>query len=128
MHSSRMCTVRSSSRLLGGGGCLPRHAACWDTHSPRCGPGDPPGVGLEIPPARPFNLPLWVWAWRPPLARTSPPPQCEPGDPQPDPSTAPHGCGPGDPPRPDPSTSHLGMSLETCKTCWDTNPPPPRTE
>ena len=74
MHSSRMRTARSSSRLLGGV-CL---ITCWDTSPPitGCGPGDPP-------PARPLNLPLgcgpkdppgqtpqppppWVWAWRPP--------------------------------------------------------------
>ena len=58
MHSSRMHTARSSSRLLewgGWGACL---SACWDTHHlPGCGPGDPPGVGLETPS---------VWAWRPP--------------------------------------------------------------
>ena len=41
----------------------------------------------------------WVWAWRPPR------------------------CGPGDP-WPDPSTSPLGVGLETCKTCWDTPPKP----
>ena len=52
MHSSKMRTARSSSRLLGvvWGVCL---SACWDTS---------PGVGLETPP------PL-VWIWRPPLNR-----------------------------------------------------------
>ena len=33
-----------------------------------------------------------------------------------------HRCGPGTPPRPDPSTSPLGVGLETCKACWDTTP------
>ena len=44
-----------------------------------------------------------------------PPPRCGPGD-------RPR-CGPGDtPPRPDLSTSPLGVDLETCKACWDTTP------
>ena len=63
MHSSRMCTARSSNRLLviGGGICL---GACWE-HPPglgldplRSGPRDPP---LARPPTS-----LQVWAWRPP--------------------------------------------------------------
>ena len=54
MHSSRMRTARSSSRLLGEGG------VCWDT-APQPGPGhplsgvglDPPGVGhLDTPPGQ----------------------------------------------------------------------------
>ena len=81
MHSSRMCTARSSSCQ---GGSASVHAGI---HPPGCGPGDPQ-----------------VWAWRPPR------------------------CGPGDPlllgvgletPLPDPSTSPLGVGLETCKACWD---------
>ena len=68
---------------------------------PQCMLGYPPGVGLETLP---------VWAWRPSS-----------------------GCGPGDlpgvgletPPRPDPSTSPLGVGLETCKAYWDTTPLPP---
>ena len=54
--------------------------------------------------------PLWVWACRPP--------GCGPRDPHPPRS--------GDPQRPDPSTSPLGVGLETplletcCKACWDT--------
>ena len=37
-------------------------------------------------------------------------------------------CGPGDPPpRPDPSTSPLGVGLETRKACWDTTPQRPAT-
>ena len=58
------------------------------------------------------------------------PPGCGPGTPP--------GCGPGDPhvwawrppqvwawrpPWPDPSTSPLGVGLETCKACWDTTTP-----
>ena len=61
MHSSRMCTAHSSSRLLGG--------------LPQCMLGYPP-----------------AWAWRSP--------QVWPADPP--------GCGP---PRPDPSTSPLGLGL-----------------
>ena len=46
--------------------------------------------------------------------------------------TPPPGCGPRDPPQPDPSTSPLGVGLEelpprlteTCKACWDTTPTP----
>ena len=58
--------------------------------------------------------PPWVWVWRHPPR-----------------------CGPGDPPRPDPSSSpwvwawkparHAGilpLPLETCKACWDTTPSP----
>ena len=54
MHSSRMRTARSSSRLLGV--CL---RACWDTHTNP----HPSSVGLETPPpaetplARPLNFP-----------------------------------------------------------------------
>ena len=52
MHSSRMPTVRSSSRLLGG---LPR---CMLGYTPlHLGLAPlPPGLGLETP-ARPLNLP-----------------------------------------------------------------------
>ena len=124
MHSSRMRSARSSSRLLGGGACLPQCMLGYTPH--RCGPGDIPQV----------------WAWRPP--------GCGPGDPpMPNPLNFPYGCGPGDhpgqtpqlppwvwawrPPRPDPSTSPwvwawrpfqprphfpLGVGLET--------PPPPQ--
>ena len=92
MHSSRMHTARSSSRLLGGGVCL---SACWDTppwvwawRPSQCGPGNPPpGIGLETPPGQTPQLPPWVWAWRPPPGQT---PQLPPG------------CGPVDPSRPDP--------------------------
>ena len=73
MHSSRMRTACSSSRLLGGGGCLLQcmlgytypHPPGPGHPSPQYGPGHlPPGVGLETPQA---------WAWRPP--------GCGPGDP-----------------------------------------------
>ena len=124
----------------------------------------PLGVGLETPQARPLKLPLgvglkpprpvpsssplvwtWrhpqVWAWRPPkvLAWRPPkarplnfPPGCGPGDPpRPDPSTS-HCCGAGDPLRPDPSSSLLGVGLETprCEPAdtpkvWARRPPRP---
>ena len=85
MHSSRMRTTCSSSRLLEGGGlCL---STCWDTPPPGLGLDTPPGVGLD------------------------PPPRCGPGPlpqvglntehPQPDPPTSPLGLG-LDTPRPDP--------------------------
>ena len=60
-------------------------------------------------------------------------PGCGPGDPQvwawrppwPDPSTSPLGVGLETPPlQPDPSSSTLGFGLETCKACWDTPPRP----
>ena len=105
--------------------------------NPKCGSEDPLGVGLETPPECGPGDPQ-VWAGDP---------QCEPGDPlgvgmgthqlagkeretgRPRPSgllarslNYPPGCGPGDPPRPDPLTSLLGVCLETCKACWDTPP------
>ena len=67
MHSSRMHTARSSSRMLGGG-CLPQ-----------CMLGYPPGVCLEIP---------QVFAWRPTLG-VGDPAQARPLNFHP-------GCGPGD--------------------------------
>ena len=97
MHSSRMHTARSSSRR---GVCL---SVCWDR---------PPGVGLETPQPDPPNLPPWEWAWRP-----------SPGQ---IPLNFPLGCGPGDPPSQIPSTSSLGVGLETCKACWVTTPSPQR--
>ena len=33
---------------------------------PGCGLGDPPGCGPGDPPCQTPQLPLWVWAWRPP--------------------------------------------------------------
>ena len=41
MHSSRMCTARSSSRPRGGGGSASMHAGIQPPR-PRCGSGDPP--------------------------------------------------------------------------------------
>ena len=88
MHSSRMCTARSSSRLLGG---LPQcmlgyppgvgleTPLCVGLETPGCGPGDPPRPDPSTSPC--------VWAWNPP------------------------------PPWPDSSTSHLGVGLENCKAC-----------
>ena len=96
MHSSRMRTARSSSRLLWG--CLPQcilgspppsvgldTPRCRPGDPPRCGPGDPPtpgpstsplGVGLEIckacwdttprGPARHAGIPLAMPAGIPP--------------------------------------------------------------
>ena len=67
MHSSRMHTARSSSRLLGG--CLPQ---CMLGYTPptQALVWRPPGCGPGHPPARPLNLPPWVWAWRPPPTPT----------------------------------------------------------
>ena len=86
-HSTRMCTARSSSRLLGRGSAS-IHAGIHPPQVWACRPPSPlgswhgysPGVGLETPPS------------------------CGPGDtwnvgletnPRPDPST-PLGCGPED--------------------------------
>ena len=65
MHSSRMRTARSSSRLLEGSVLI--HAGI---HPPSCGPRDPPPpsqtpqpppeCGPRDPPTRPINLPLGV--------------------------------------------------------------------
>ena len=99
MHSSRMHTARSSSD---GGGSASVHAGI---HPLGVGLAPPPGVGLET---------LKVWAWRPPQVWACRPPGCGPED-------TPR-CGPGDPPWPDPSTSPLGVGLETCKACWDSTP------
>ena len=83
MHSRRMSTTHSSSRLLGG----VYLSACWDTPQ--------------------------VLAWRPPSVGLETPPRCGPGDlPRCGPEEPPR-CGPGDPARPDPSTSLLGVGLET---------------
>ena len=75
----------------------------WDWRPPGFGPGDPLGVGLETPTGQTPQLPPWVWAWRPP-----PPAR---------PLNFPLGCGPGD------LQGMLGYHpppLDTCKTCWDT--------
>ena len=61
MHSSRMRTARSSSRLLGVSASV--HAGIHLF---------PPGLGLNTP---------WVWAWRPPPARPiNFQPGCGPGE------------------------------------------------
>ena len=99
MHSSRMRTARSSSRLLGGIVCL---IACRDTHPPQVWAWRTPQVWAWRTPQ--------VWAWRPPqgVGLEIPP-----------------GCGPGDPPHPlaRPLNLPRGCGLETCKACWDTTPP-----
>ena len=85
---------------------------CGPGDPPECGPGDPPtwvwawrpplGVGLETPPGQTPQFPIWVWAWRPSPYQT---PQFPPWVwaleilPRPDPSTSPLGVGPGDPPQ-----------------------------
>ena len=118
-----MCTVRSSSRLLGEGG---ESASARPLNlPPRYGPGAPPparplnlplgyspgdppgqtpppnlplGIGLETLPQQTPQLPLWVWAWRPP---------------QPDPSTSPLGMGLETPP--------ADRMIDTCKKITFTN-------
>ena len=82
MHSSRMRTTRSSSRLLGkgegAGGCLPQ---CMLENPLGVGLDPPLGVGLETPPGQTHKLP----------------PGCGPGDPlQARPLNFPLGRGPGD--------------------------------
>ena len=90
MHSSRMHTIRSSSRLLGG---LPQ---CILGYAP-LGLEMPPGLSLEN--SDPTSQTPWVWAWRPHPAR--PPnllPGYGPGDPPARPPNLPPRYGPGDPP------------------------------
>ena len=103
-----------------GGVCL---IACWDTRP------TPLGVGLENP---------QVWAWRPPGQTPQPPPGCGPGDllarplnlppgvgletSWPDPSTFPQVWAWRFPP--DPSTSPLGVGLETPLPGQTPQPPP----
>ena len=117
IHSSRMRTTRSISRQ-GEGVCL---SACWD-RPPRCGPGDPPGVGLETPLARSPSTSPMGGGLETPLAR-SPlnfPLGCGPGDTLArSPSTSPLGVGLETPLARSPSISPLGVGLETCKACWD---------
>ena len=93
IHSSRMRTVRSSSRLLGG---LPQ---CMLGYTPHLSL-NPQGLGLQTPPARPPSSPLGMVlqiAW----ASPSTPPRYGPGD---SPLTRPlnilPGYGPADPPLP----------------------------
>ena len=104
MHSSRMRTARSSSRLLGGG-CLPQ-----------CMMGYPPG--LDTPqvwawrpsPIQPDpSTSPWVWVWRPSCPAPQLPPGCEPGDTPPArPLNLPLGVGLEPPP---PSVNRI---LDTC--------------
>ena len=118
MHSSRMRTARSSSRQEGG---LPQ---CMLGYTPWVWAWrPPPGVGLGTPQVWDWS-PLQVWAWRPPRCGPGDPPGVGLETPQARPFNFPLGCGPGDPPWPDPSTSPLGVGLETCKACWDTTTPP----
>ena len=81
MHSNRMCTARSSSRLWGGSTSvhvgIPPLGVGLET-PPGCGPGHPPGVGLDTPPGQTPQLPPWVWAWRPARhAGNTPPDTCK---------------------------------------------------
>ena len=98
MHSSRMCTTHSSSCLLGG--CL---SQCMLGYPPRCGPGDPLGVGLETSPSGPGD-PLGVGLETP----------------RPYTSTLPPGVG-LETPLARPLNFPWGVGLETCKACWDTH-------
>ena len=109
MHSSRMRTARSSSRLPGG--CLPQ---CMLGYPSGCGPGNPPGCGPGDPPQ--------VWAWRhtPPGFGPGDPPQarplnfplgCGPGD-------TPPGFGPGDPPRCGPGDPPPGQTPQLSPWVW----------
>ena len=70
MHSSRMRTVRSSSYLLGGRGCLPEcilgytpwaWAWTWTPPEPRPGPGHPPAP----PRSGPVTRRPWAWTHHP---------------------------------------------------------------
>ena len=106
-----MRTVRSSSRLLEG--YLPQCMLGYTTPLGRPGSVDTPGPG-DPPPARPLNLPPWVWAWRPPWPDLSTSPRVWAWRPsRPDLSTSPPGYGPGDPPGQTSQPPPLGMGLET---------------
>ena len=86
MHSSKMRTARSSSRMLGRGGSASVHAGIL-----------PPGVGLDILQARP-------------------PPNLSPGCGSRPPGQTPQlppGCGPRHSPRQTPQLPPLGVGLET---------------
>ena len=115
MHSSRMRTARSSSRLLGG---LPQ---CILGYSPSgLGLETPLGVGLETP---------WLWDWTPlgvdldpPGCGPGEPLGCGPGDPPARPLNLPPRCGPGDFHQPDPSTSPWVWAWRPPSQ----TPPPPR--
>ena len=109
MHSSRMRTAHSSGRH-GGSPHTPwsRHPLPpWSRHPPGAG-----YLGAGTPWPDPPQLPPWVWAWRP------------------HPGLIPLNCPPLGvgleilpPPARSPSTSPLGVGLETCKVCWNTTQP-----
>ena len=98
MHSSMMRTVRSSSRLLGGGGM----SHCMLGYNPPC-------LGLKTPPARPLTFPLGME-----LEKITPPVPARP-------LNLPPGYGPGDPltPQPPPGygpgDSPVNRMTDTCK-------------
>ena len=122
MHSSRICTACSSSHH-GGSPHPPGSRPPWSRHPPReqtppeqATPWSrhPPCVSLETTPGQihlnfplgcgsgdppwpdPPQLPPWLWAWRPPLARfpsTSPLIVGLETPPWPDASQLPPGCG-----------------------------------
>ena len=75
----------------GGGVCL---SACWDT--PRCGPGNPPSVGLETPLCGPGDPPGCGLETPPGHTPQLPSLGCGPRDPQARPLNFPLGCGPED--------------------------------
>ena len=115
MHSSRMCTARRSSCHGGLHTPLeqtPPSEQALPSPLARSHSTSPLGVGLD---QIPLNFPLG----------------CGPG---PDPISFPLGCVPGSAPPQllpwlwawtrSPSTSPLGVGLETCKACWNTTPPP----
>ena len=73
------CVLPTAVAICWGGVCL---SECWDTPTrpgpgdplPRCGHGDPPGLGLETPWPDP-QLPPLVWAWRSPQPDPQLPPR-----------------------------------------------------
>ena len=146
MDSSRMRTVRNSSRLLGGSLHPPsgpgRPLGTRDTPLDQ---GDSPRPG-RAPWADPPQLPPWLWAWTG-SPSTSPlavgldliplnfPLGCGPGDPPPRqiPLNFPLGCGPGNlqgmlayptPPPPRPAARHAG--IPPAIHAGIAPPPPPR--
>ena len=139
MHSSRMRTIRNSSRLLTGGvrGCLTpppqEQAPPGSIHPPGSSPQSrhPPGAGTPLqillnfplgygPGPDPPQLPPWLWTW----TRS--------------PSTSPLavgldqislnfplGCGPGRPPPPPPDPPKLPPWLWAWKPARHAGIPPP---
>ena len=79
IHSSRMCTVHSSSCLLGR--CLPQCMLGYTSLNPRPGPGHPRGLGLDTPGSGPGHPQAWTWT-PPGLGLDTPRPG--PGHPQAD--------------------------------------------